>query len=58
VLSHLDPVVREVGLELAGPEWSFARLVEYVKRIERLEGAREANEGADGPVHIAYLAAA
>jgi choline dehydrogenase len=38
--------------ELAGPEWSFARLVEYFKRIERLEGAREAHEGADGRVHI------
>jgi choline dehydrogenase len=40
------------GPALAGAEWSFARLVEYFKRIERLEGAREAHEGADGRVHI------
>jgi choline dehydrogenase len=38
--------------QLAGPQWSFARLVEYFKRIENLEGAHESDEGADGPLHI------
>jgi choline dehydrogenase len=38
--------------EHAGDEWSFARLVEYFTRIEKLEDAREAHESADGPLQF------
>jgi choline dehydrogenase len=36
----------------AGPEWAFSRVVEYFKRIEKLDDAREPHEGVDGPLNI------
>ena len=36
----------------AGPDWAFSRVVEYFKRIERLEDAREPDEGSAGPLYI------
>ena len=36
----------------AGHEWAFSRVVEYFKRIERLEDAREPDEGSVGPLYI------
>lgn len=37
----------------AGSEWSFAEVVRYFRKIEVVEGAREADEGVAGPLHIA-----
>jgi choline dehydrogenase len=36
----------------AGDEWAFSRVAEYFTRIEKLEGARERDEGSVGPLHI------
>ena len=36
----------------AGHEWTFARVVEYFTRIEKLEGAREPDEGSVGPLYF------
>src|ERR1700744_4178571 len=36
----------------AGHEWTFSRVAEYFTRIEKLEGAREPDEGSVGPLHI------
>ena len=36
----------------AGHEWKFSRVVEYFTRIEKLEGAREPDEGPIGPLYI------
>jgi choline dehydrogenase-like flavoprotein len=38
----------------AGPDWSFAKIVKYFKRIENLEGASEADEGTGGPMDISH----
>ncbi|BDT84954.1 GMC family oxidoreductase N-terminal domain-containing protein [Nocardia cyriacigeorgica] len=38
----------------AGEGWSFANVVEYFRRIEAVEGAREADEGRSGPLHISH----
>src|SRR6202171_2089988 len=38
--------------ELAGPEWAFSQVVEHLKRIENIAGARDADEGFDVPPHI------
>jgi choline dehydrogenase len=38
--------------EHAGHEWTFSRVVEYFTRIEKLEGAREPDEGSIGPLYI------
>jgi len=40
--------------EHAGAQWSFNRIVKYFKQIENVEGAREADEGVDGPMHISH----
>ena len=36
----------------AGDGWAFSRVVEYFTQIEKLQGAREPDEGSDGPLHI------
>jgi choline dehydrogenase len=36
----------------AGHDWTFSRVVEYFTRIEKLEGAREPDEGSIGPLYI------
>ena len=36
----------------AGHDWKFCRGVEYFTRIEKLEGAREPDEGHIGPLYI------
>jgi choline dehydrogenase len=36
----------------AGEEWAFSRVVDYFTRIEKLEGAREPDEGSAGPLYI------
>lgn len=38
----------------AGEQWSFNRIVKYFKQIERLEGAREPDEGHAGPLYISH----
>jgi choline dehydrogenase len=38
--------------ELAGDDWAFLSIVEYFKRIERIEDAREADEGAHGRQYV------
>jgi choline dehydrogenase len=38
----------------AGEQWSFDRIVKYFKQIENVEGAREPDEGVDGPLHISH----
>lgn len=38
--------------QAAGAEWSFASVAKYFARIESVEGAREADEGRDGPLHV------
>src|SRR5262245_4388025 len=38
--------------EHAGAQWSYNRIVKYFKQIENVEGAREPDEGVDGPLHI------
>ncbi|MFE9320640.1 GMC family oxidoreductase [Nocardia sp. NPDC052278] len=38
--------------ERAGSDWSFAEVVRYFRKIEALEGAREPDEGVDGPLHV------
>ena len=38
----------------AGDDWSFKNVAEYFKRIENVEGASEADEGVDGPMHIQH----
>jgi choline dehydrogenase-like flavoprotein len=40
--------------EHAGPEWSFNQIVKYFKQIENVAGAREPDEGVDGPLHISH----
>jgi choline dehydrogenase len=41
--------------ELAGPEWAFSQVVDYLKQIENIEGAREADEAVHGPCGISRL---
>src|SRR6202012_5259643 len=36
----------------AGHEWTFAGVVEYFTRTKNLQGARESDEGAVGPLYI------
>lgn len=36
----------------AGDEWAFSQVAEYFTRIEKLQGAREADEGSEGPLHV------
>jgi choline dehydrogenase len=36
----------------AGDEWAFARMVQYFKRIEGVQGAAEADQGTRGPIHV------
>src|ERR1700759_137468 len=38
--------------ERAGEQWSFNRIIKYFKQIERVEGAREPDEGDSGPLHV------
>jgi choline dehydrogenase len=40
--------------ELAGPEWAFPQIVEYLTRIENIAGARDADvdEGVDDTLYI------
>ena len=38
--------------EHVGDDWGYPSIVEYFKRIERLEDAREPYEGRDGRVHV------
>lgn len=38
--------------QCAGEQWSFNRVVEYFRRIESVQGAREPDEGAGGPVYV------
>ncbi|MFC9871222.1 GMC family oxidoreductase [Nocardia salmonicida] len=38
----------------AGPDWSFANVVEYFRRIESVEDATEPDEGRDGPLRISH----
>jgi choline dehydrogenase len=38
--------------QYAGEQWSFNRIVEYFRRIENVEGAREPDEGVGGPQYI------
>ena len=38
----------------AGDEWAFSRVIEYFTRIEKLEGARQRDEGSHGPLHISH----
>ncbi|MFC4374251.1 GMC family oxidoreductase [Nocardia halotolerans] len=38
----------------AGPDWSFAKVVEYFRRIESVEGAAEPDEGRAGPLRISH----
>jgi choline dehydrogenase len=38
----------------AGVQWSFNRIVKYFRQIENVEGAREPDEGVDGPLHISH----
>jgi choline dehydrogenase len=38
----------------AGEQWSFSRIVKYFKQIESVEGAREPDEGVDGPLHVSH----
>ncbi|SPM30594.1 GMC family oxidoreductase [Mycobacterium terramassiliense] len=38
--------------QCAGEQWSFTSIVEYFRRIEKVEGACEPDEGIDGPLHI------
>jgi choline dehydrogenase len=40
--------------EHAGVQWSFNRIAKYFKQIENVEGAREPDEGVDGPLHISH----
>jgi choline dehydrogenase len=40
--------------EHAGDQWSFNRIVKYFKQIERVEGAREPDEGRAGPLHVSH----
>jgi choline dehydrogenase len=40
--------------EHAGEQWSFHRIVKYFKQIEDVEGAREADEGVGGPLHVSH----
>jgi choline dehydrogenase len=40
--------------EHAGVEWSFNQIVKYFKQIENVAGAREPDEGVDGPLHISH----
>jgi choline dehydrogenase len=35
--------------ELAGPEWAFSQVVDFLKQIENIEGAREADEAVHAP---------
>jgi choline dehydrogenase len=37
----------------AGDEWAFAPMVQYFKRIERVEGTAEADQGTRGRIHVA-----
>jgi choline dehydrogenase len=36
----------------AGDDWAFSRVAEYFTRIEKLEDARETDEGSVGPLYI------
>ncbi|WP_327143044.1 GMC family oxidoreductase [Nocardia sp. NBC_01327] len=38
--------------EYGGPGWSFEQVLPYFQRMETVEGATEAGEGVDGPLHI------
>ncbi|MGW6421164.1 GMC family oxidoreductase [Nocardia sp. NPDC055053] len=38
----------------AGEGWSFANVVEYFRRIEAVEDAREPDEGRSGPLRISH----
>ncbi|WP_328711071.1 GMC family oxidoreductase [Nocardia salmonicida] len=38
----------------AGPDWSFANVVEYFRRIESVEDATEPDEGRSGPLRISH----
>ncbi|MEU1980691.1 GMC family oxidoreductase N-terminal domain-containing protein [Nocardia sp. NPDC019395] len=40
--------------QAAGDSWSFANIVEYFKKIESVEGAREPEEGRSGPLRISH----
>ncbi|GAB88751.1 GMC family oxidoreductase [Gordonia rhizosphera] len=38
----------------AGDDWSFDSLVEYFRRIEKVAGATENDEGTTGPLHVSH----
>jgi choline dehydrogenase len=38
--------------DLAGPGWAFSRLVDYLKQIENIEGARAADDAVHCPPYI------
>jgi choline dehydrogenase len=38
--------------DVAGPDWSFASLLPYFRRVERVAGAADASHGSQGAVHI------
>lgn len=40
--------------ELAGPDWAFANVVKYFRRMETVQGASERDEGVAGPLHISH----
>ncbi|MFI5717306.1 GMC family oxidoreductase [Nocardia sp. NPDC051750] len=40
--------------QAAGESWSFAEVAGYFKKIESVEGAREPDEGRNGPLRIAH----
>ncbi|MEO5665465.1 MAG: GMC family oxidoreductase N-terminal domain-containing protein, partial [Nocardioides sp.] len=40
--------------EAAGPEWSYESLLPYFRRVERVEGNTDPDQGSGGAVHIEH----